>query len=500
VAIYHCNIKIISRGKGKSSVAAAAYRAAEKIKNGYDGRTSDYTHKRGVIYKEIMLPENAPPEYKDRAVLWNAVEQIEKASNSQLAREIEIALPKELDPIMNFLLAKKYVKEQFTDKGMCADICVHDNKTGNPHAHIMLTMRPFNGDGTWGDKQKKEYALDRNGEKIYDPKKRQYRCKSIPTVDWNERTKAEEWRAAWADTVNGYFERRKIDTRIDHRSYKRQGVDIIPTVHLGVAVHQMERRGIRTERGNINREIEVTNKRLRQIKARINKLQKWFETEAVNMKPPTLYDIVSEILNRDDRHALTNLREGAKILSFLQQNKIADLKGLEDTLRSMIDKQLDVSNKLKPVNRRLETLDEHIKQSGNFKQYRSYKVQYEKLYAEYKTLKKSSGFMAKRKAEKARVAANEYYETYRPQITLYNTAEQYLKAVLQARFDPKKLPPVKKWKAEQAELLSQKAVLNSDYKTLKEETREAEVMRKTVERMIRAERPKQRAREQGMEI
>jgi hypothetical protein len=162
---------------------------------------------------------------------------------------------------------------------MCADICVHDNKNGNPHAHIMLTMRPFNEDKTWGDKQKKEYTLDRNGEKIYDPKKRQYKCKTIPTTDWNEQTKAEEWRAAWADTVNGYFEKIKNETRIDHRSYKRQGIDQIPTVHLGVAAAQMERRGIRTERGNINREIEVTNKRLQQIKARLNKLEKWLKEE-----------------------------------------------------------------------------------------------------------------------------------------------------------------------------------------------------------------------------
>ena len=120
---------------------------------------------------------------------------------------------------MNFLLAKKYVKENFVDKGMCADICVHDDKKGNPHAHIMLTMRPFNEDGTWGDKQKKEYTLDRNGNKIYDPKKRQYKCKSIPTTDWNEQTKAEEWRAAWAEIVNECFEKRQAETRIDHRSY-----------------------------------------------------------------------------------------------------------------------------------------------------------------------------------------------------------------------------------------------------------------------------------------
>ena len=166
MAIYHCSIKIISRGKGKSAVAAAAYRAGEKIANEYDGITHDYTRKGGVVHSEILLPTHAPTEYENRSVLWNAVEQIEKVKNSQLAREIEFALPVELTREQNILLIRDYVNQHFISVGMCADVCVHDKNDGNPHAHIMLTMRPFEPDGFWGNKQKKEYIFDKHGEKL----------------------------------------------------------------------------------------------------------------------------------------------------------------------------------------------------------------------------------------------------------------------------------------------------------------------------------------------
>ena len=198
MAIYHLTIQIISRGDdGKSAVMAAAYRAGEKITNERDGLIHDYTRKGGIVHKEIMLPEHAPPKYVNRDILWNAVEKIEKAKNSQLAREIEFALPRELSKKQNISLVRDYVNHTFVSAGMCADICVHDKGDGNPHAHIMLTMRPINEDGTWGVRQRKEYILDVNGDKIYNPVKRTYKCKSIPSTDWNEHNKAEEWRKGW---------------------------------------------------------------------------------------------------------------------------------------------------------------------------------------------------------------------------------------------------------------------------------------------------------------
>ena len=178
--------------------------------------------------------------------------------------------------------------------GLC--FAIHDTGSGNPHAHIMLTMRPFTEEKTWGAKQKKDYILDPQGNKIYDPKKRQYKCKSIPATDWNEQTKAEEWRQGWAEICNQALEQNGHAERIDHRSYERQGLDIIPTIHLGAAASQMEKRGIRTERGNINREIEISNQKLRQLKARLVKLQNWLKDEAANTEPPTLADVIEHIL------------------------------------------------------------------------------------------------------------------------------------------------------------------------------------------------------------
>ncbi|MDR2157036.1 MAG: MobA/MobL family protein, partial [Clostridiales Family XIII bacterium] len=281
MAIYHLSIKIISRGKGKSAVAAAAYRAGETITNEYDGITHDYSRKGGVVHAEIFPAENAPEEYRNRAVLWNAVEKAERYDNAQLAREIEIALPVELTREQNISLARRYVLEQFVSAGMCADVCVHDpdRETPNPHAHIMLTMRPIERGGEWGAKSKTV-----NGRKVN-------------TVDWNDREKAEDWRKAWAVCCNDALRANGHDAGLDHRSYERQGIEQIPTVHLGVAATRMERKGIRTERGDLNRETEFTNKQIRQLRARINKVKDWLKEEAENPAPPTLADIISDILS-----------------------------------------------------------------------------------------------------------------------------------------------------------------------------------------------------------
>ena len=143
MAIFHLSVKVISRGKGKSAVGAAAYRSGEKIENVYDGIVHDYTRKRGIIHTQFVLPSLAPAEYYNRSVLWNAVEKVEKAKNAQLARDIEISLPRELPFSRQKQLLIGFVSQTFVKEGMCADICIHDKLDGNPHAHIMLTMRPY---------------------------------------------------------------------------------------------------------------------------------------------------------------------------------------------------------------------------------------------------------------------------------------------------------------------------------------------------------------------
>lgn len=468
MAIYHCSIKIISRGKGKSAVAAAAYRAGEKITNEFDGVTHDYTHKGGVVHTEVLLPDHAPAGFADRAVLWNAVEKIDKAKNAQLAREIELALPAELTREQNISLVREYINRHFVAAGMCADICVHDTGGGNPHAHVMLTMRPFEQDGAWGAKQKKEYILDGDGNKIYDPKKRQYKCKSIPATDWNDQTKAEEWRGAWAEICNQFLEQNGHAERIDHRSYERQGIDQIPTVHLGVAAHQMEKRGIRTERGNLNREIEVTNQRLRQLKARIGKLRDWLKEEAANTEPPTLADYIQDILRRkaqvgksDVSQSLYNLKDAANMLNFLTANNIMDMAGLDEKFKSMIDGQMDIRDKLKPIDRRLTTLKKHIEQADTYLKYKGKKPL-----------------------------------TDTEQI-LFTAAHDYLKGVLNG----KTTLPTKAWKAEYVKLTAERKTLNQRYLVLKDEVKEAEQIRKSVYSILRQEqRERQPHRTQETEL
>lgn len=284
MAIYHCSAKIISRSTGRSSVAAAAYRSGEKLHNDYDGMTHDYTKKQGVVYSEIMLCNNAPTEYQNRETLWNEVEKIEKGNRAQLSREIEIALPTELNREEQIKLVQDYTRENFVKSGMCADFSIHDKGDGNPHAHIMLTMRSINENGQWESKSKKVYQYDKQGNKIYDPKKRQYKCTKENTTDWNDKSKLEEWRKNWADICNREFENKNLPERIDHQTLEAQGIEREPTVHMGTAAHQMEQRGIETDKGTINREARAANmeykqglkeleKEMRQLRESINQLQ-----------------------------------------------------------------------------------------------------------------------------------------------------------------------------------------------------------------------------------
>ena len=191
----HFNIKITQRSKGNSAVAGAAYQAGEKLFSEYDQKTKNYTCKKEVVYTEIMLPPNAPPEYADRATLWNSVEEIEKQWNSQLARRFVAALPREVPMELLPQMVKEYCEEQFVSKGMCCDFAIHDpDPPGhNPHCHFMLTMRAIDENGKWMPKSRKVYDLDENGERIKLPSGR-WKSHKEDTVDWNEQYHAEEWR------------------------------------------------------------------------------------------------------------------------------------------------------------------------------------------------------------------------------------------------------------------------------------------------------------------
>ena len=212
----HFNIKITQRSKGKSAVAGAAYQAGEKLFSEYDQKTKNYTCKKEVVYTEIMLPPNAPPEYADRATLWNSVEEIEKQWNSQLARRFVVALPREVPMEMLPQMVKEYCEEHFVSKGMCCDFAIHDPYPPghNPHCHFMLTMRAIDENGKWLPKSRKVYDLDENGERIKLPSGR-WKSHKEDTVDWNEQYHAEEWRHGWEVVQNKYLELAGSPERID---------------------------------------------------------------------------------------------------------------------------------------------------------------------------------------------------------------------------------------------------------------------------------------------
>jgi hypothetical protein len=332
MAIYHCTCKIISRGQGRSAVGAAAYRSGEKLYNEYDGIEHDYTKKGGVVYSEIMLCENAPKEYQDRKTLWNAVEQIEKSSKAQLAREYEVALPVELSREEQIKLVRDFAKENFVDNGMCVDFSIHDKEDGNPHAHIMLTTRPIEQDNSWGVKQKKEYILDKNGQKQYDKKKQTYKCKTVKTTNWDSKEFLQRSRESWAEKVNQELEKKSLPQRIDHRSLKEQGVDRVPTIHEGGA-RKLEKRGIKTDRGKINREIKTANGQMQTIDILTKQTQK----EIINIREDIEWNKQHEHIAKIERMLPKATEENKNVLLRLQTEMLKTYniaKRLEPTTAS----------------------------------------------------------------------------------------------------------------------------------------------------------------------
>ena len=316
MAIYHLEAKVVSRGAGRSAVAASAYLSCSRLYNDYDGIQHDYTKKQGLVWQQVFLPEYAPQEWKDREKLWNAVEEVETAKDSRLAREFVVALPIELSREQQIELLQDFIREQFISDGMCADAAIHDTDGHNPHAHILLTVRPLDEQGKWQYKTEKEYLCMKNGEergftaaefrtaqnegwekqypykvgkkKVYmtpsaaeaqgfvradkHPKSTRYGRQNPISERWNSEEQLAVWRAAWADATNRHLERYGHDERIDHRSNAARGLDKQPTIHEGVTARALERKGMIADRCEINRQIRADNALLRELKAEIKKL------------------------------------------------------------------------------------------------------------------------------------------------------------------------------------------------------------------------------------
>ena len=380
IALFHFHVTQIKRSAGQSAVAAAAYRSGEKLHSEYYGEDSDYTRKGGVICSEILLPPQAPPSFSDRETLWNAVEKVERGKRAQLAYSFDIALQNEFSMQENIELARHFLLEQCVSRGMVADYAIHqpDKKDGgiqNPHFHVMCPIRPIEPDGKWGNKQRREYVLDEQGERIRD-EAGNYVFNAVPTTDWGKPETLEFWREQWAQLCNTRFAEKGLDCRIDHRSYDRQGVEQIPTQHEGPTVRAMEAKGIRTDKGDLNRWIRKTNAMLREAKQKIAALIDWLKavkTELSKPQPPTLVELLSAYYDNRNKGAysgkarIANLKKLSEAVSYLETRHLYTADDLDAALHTMQGKIDTLKKSVSGKQARIKELDELLRMADYYK-------------------------------------------------------------------------------------------------------------------------------------
>ena len=346
----HYSISVVSRGSGQSVMAAASYCLGQKLYSAHDGEWK-YPHSspQRVRYTEVMLPHNAPAEYADRQTLWNAVDAAEKRADAQTARRFVITLPKELTYEQNLSLIRAYCQAQFVSKGMICDLYYHDEHDGNPHVHLLLTMRAMDEKGRWLPKTKTTYVLDENGERIRVKNGRWLRDRQN-TVDWSNPQNGEIWRHEWEVAQNKALEAAGRPERIDMRSYERQGItDLEPQIHLGPEAAALERKGIPTTRGERNREIKRVNAIIRALQKSVAALGEWLQSikEAL-----TCHETIS---NPDDYNL------GDVLLSYLDLRKadrefwahraqtkasLKDLQAVSNAVTFLREKKIDTVHSL----------------------------------------------------------------------------------------------------------------------------------------------------------
>lgn len=411
------------------------------------------------MFSEVLLCKNAPREWRNRAKLWNAVEKAEKSVNSQLARDYDLALPVELSRKEQIELLLHYVQKTFVNQGMCADIAIHDKDQGNPnpHAHVMLTMRPILSNGQWGAKTRKQYILDPNGQRQYDPAKRTYQSTVVKSTNWDSREFFEHSRAAWASAVNEKIVPLGIKP-IDHRSYEAQGIDRLPTIHLGTTANDMEKKGIRTELGDANRRITARNRRVREIERELNGLVK--EKERLGH----IIDIEhNEKAQQSPGYAhwakLHNLKVNADAMNFLSTKHIGSYEQL-------VKKEEAARKNTEDIKKQLKALDEKRAFNGSIQRNI---IQYMQTRDVYRAYKDGGRRLKFRKAHSAEI---EKHEAAREHM---REAEQQL---------GHKLPLMKELKAERAQLEAERKKLKGSYQEAKSESKELTAARAAIESQL----------------
>ena len=489
MALYHLTVSQIRRSAGQSAIAAAAYRAGECLYSDYYGEYSDYTRKGGVICSEILLPPHAPPEYQDRATLWNTVEQVEKHPKAQLAYSFDIALQNELSLEENIALAREFVQRCLVDKGMIADFAIHDKGNGNPHAHILLTMRAMDENGKWLPKSRKVYDLDENGERIRLPSG-SWKSHKEDTVDWNDQKYGEIWRQGWAATANRYLEANGRPERLDLRSYERQGLDKIPTVHMGPAVSQMEKRGIQTNIGNLNRDIKAANSLMQSIRQMVRHLKGWIadlkEKKAALLealqeaKEPTLPELLGKYLDlrREERTGWTSkgqlkgtVNDFNKVMDairYLREKELSTVESLDTYLDTVSEQAVSIRAEMKPKEKRMKEIDTMLSHIANFEAHKP-------VHAEYAAIRF--------KKPKEQFAA-----AHRDELDAYNAAIRYFKVHLK-----EKKYSIKKLNEEQTQLAGEVAGYKERLSALQEDVKILRDVRHWLNQVLPSEQYRQTA-------
>ena len=470
----HHDIKIIQRSNRQSAVAAAAYQSGERLFSEYDQKQKYYAEKRGIVHTEIMLPPHAPPEYADRNNLWNAAETQEKQWNSQLARRIVLAIPREIPSEQHADLIRDYCREFFVSKGMIADFAIHDKGDGNPHAHILLTMRAMDETGKWLPKSRKVYDLDKNGERIRLPSGN-WKSHKEDTVDWNDQKYAEIWRQGWAAIANRYLEANDRPERVDLRSYARQGLDIVPTVHEGAAVRQMEKRGIQTNIGNLNREIKAANSLMQSIRQLIHNLKGWItelgekrkellaqkEAEEATLLPNLLMKYME--IRKEERKDWTragqnrgtsqDLKAVSEALCYLRRKGLSTVEDLEAFLEASGKSAADYRNQMKPKEARSKVIDGILASRTDCKECRPVYEKYQKIFfkktkekfkqehPEVARYAKAAAYLAKHPDEKDKTKK----ELQQEQETLLSEIAELKVPLTEVQEDLKKLRDIRYW-------------------------------------------------------
>ena len=375
----HFNITIIARGKvkGNSAVGAAAYQSGDKLYSEYEREWKSGDHLERIIHKEILLPPNAPEKYRDRATLWNAVDASETKATAQTARRIIMALPKELTQEQNIELIRNYCQTSFVDRGMIADFAVHDDNEGNPHAHVLLTMRSLNEQGEWNPKTRTEFILDENGERIQTANGK-FKRRCVSWDGWNDRGNCEIWRHEWEIMQNAALEKAGREERIDMRSFERQGIELAPTVHLGPAASALEKKGIHTELGDHNRAVKLINALFTAIKNKLKALKEWLTelTDIINdqqkLESPGDYPLLSVLMAYYDlrekerwnwsngarnKGGINDLKEKAAVLSFMKDHDIYSIKDFARLLNATSGKVRELESDKKAKEKRIRDID-----------------------------------------------------------------------------------------------------------------------------------------------